>query len=160
MIVLGVVALTAPFFTSLVVEVLIGLLLVVSGLVSAMAAVSLRATGVFFIQFVAGLFALAAGFLMLIFPLHGLIALTVLVAVVLILTGVARAAFAFWARPTPSWGWGVLVSMISVGLGVYILVALPEASTMLLGLLVGVDFVSTGLVLVLISRPVRSGNLT
>lgn len=110
-------------------------------------------------QFVAGLFALAAGFLMLIFPLHGLIALTVLVAVVLILTGVARAAFAFWARPTPSWGWGVLVSMISVGLGVYILVALPEASTMLLGLLVGVDFVSTGLVLVLISRPVRSGNL-
>ena len=158
MILLGVAALIVPFFTSLVVEVLVGWLLTVSGLVSVIGAMSLRATGLFFVQFVAGLIALGAGLLMLIFPLQGLIALTVLLAVVLMLTGAAQVAFALWARPALGWAWGVLSALISMGLGVYILAALPVASTMVLGLLVGIDFVSTGVALVLISRSVRAND--
>lgn len=157
MILLGMAALLMPLFSSLIVELLIGWLLAISGAVSVVGAFSLRRTGLFVWELISGLITLAVGLLMLFFPLQGMIALTVLVAVVLVLTGAAQIAFAFWARSVSGWGWGwgLLSAIISVGLGGYILVALPEASMMILGLFVGVDFVSTGLALVLIARSVR-----
>ena len=92
---------------------------------------------------------------MLVFPLQGLVALTYLVAVVFVLTGAAQMAFAIWVRPTQGWAWGLMSATISILLGGYILGALPEASAVILGLLVGVDFISTGVALVLIARAVR-----
>jgi uncharacterized membrane protein HdeD (DUF308 family) len=152
MIALGVAALIMPFFISLVVEILIGWLLTISGLVAIIGSFSLRGTRPFIWEVIAGLSALGAGLLMLVFPLQGLVALTVLVAVVMVLTGIAQSAFVLWVRPLASWSWGALSAIISVALGVYILVALPEASTVILGLLVGVDFISTGTALVMLAR--------
>jgi len=157
MIVLGVAALIMPFFGSLVIEVLIGWLLAVSGLVTVVGAFSLRKTGLFVWELAAGLITCVIGLLMLAFPLQGLVALTLIIAVVLVMTGIAQLAFAFWARPAPGWGWGVLSAIVSGALGGFILFALPDASAIILGLFVGVDFVSTGTALVLIARSLRPG---
>ncbi len=157
MIVLGIAAVLMPLLSSLVVELLIGGLLTVSGVVAVAGALSLRGTGLFIWELVSGLITLAAGLLMLFFPLEGLIALTVLLAVILVLTGAAQLAFSLWARPASGWVWGLLSAVVSIVLGVYILVALPAASAVILGLLVGIDFISTGTALVLISRVVRPG---
>jgi len=155
MIVLGMGAILMPMISSLIVELLVGWLLLMSGLLSLTFAFSLRRTGLFVWQLVAGLAPLAAGLMLVLFPLQGLIALTVLVAAILVLTGVAQLAFAFWARPVAGWGWSVLSALVSIILGAYIFMALPAASTMVLGLLVGIDFVSTGIALVLIAQSVR-----
>jgi uncharacterized membrane protein HdeD (DUF308 family) len=155
MIALGTAAVFMPLFSSLVVEIFIGWLLVVSGGVAVVGALSLRGTGLFVWQLISGLISLAAGLLMLVFPFHGLVALTVLIAVVLVLTGAAQMAFAFWARPASGWVWGLASAAVSIALGGYIFVALPQASAVILGLLVGFDFISTGMALVLISRSAR-----
>ncbi|MGJ8596185.1 HdeD family acid-resistance protein [Sulfitobacter sp.] len=152
MIVLGMGAVLMPLFSSLVVELLIGWLLTISGGVAVVGAFSFRGTGLFVWELISGLITLAAGLLMLVYPVQGLIALTVLVAVVLVLTGAAQMAFAFWVRPIQGWVWGLVSAIVSIVLGGYIFAALPEASAVILGLLVGIDFISTGVALVLIAR--------
>jgi uncharacterized membrane protein HdeD (DUF308 family) len=154
MIVLGIAAILMPMVSSLVVEILIGWLLTISGAVAVIGAFSFRGTSFFVWELISGLITLAAGLLMLIYPQQGLVALTVLVAVILVLTGAAQLAFALWARPAPGWVWGLMSAIVSIFLGGYILFALPEASAVTLGLLVGIDFLSTGIALVLISRAV------
>lgn len=152
MVFLGAAAVIMPLASSLVLEVLIGWLLTMSGIVAVVGAMQFRGTGLFLWQLLVGLITLAVGLLMLLYPLQGLVALTVLVAAIFVLTGLAQASFSFWLRPAPGWGWGMTSALISLGLGVYIFAVLSEASTVVLGLLVGIDFLSTGLALVMISR--------
>ncbi|MEP1331030.1 DUF308 domain-containing protein [Pseudophaeobacter sp.] len=152
MVFLGAAAVIMPLASSLVLEVLIGWLLTMSGIVAVVGAMQFRGTGQFLWQLLVGLITLAVGLLMLLYPLQGLVALTVLVAAIFVLTGLAQASFSFWLRPAPGWGWGMTSALISLGLGVYIFAVLSEASTVVLGLLVGIDFLSTGLALVMISR--------
>ncbi|MCV2891897.1 HdeD family acid-resistance protein [Lentibacter sp. XHP0401] len=157
MIVLGIAALVMPLVSSLIVEIMIGWLLTLSGAISVVGAFSLRSTRLFLWELVAGLITFAVGLWMLFFPLQGLVALTILVAVMLILTGAAQFAFALWARSVSGWAWGILSALISIALGVYILFVLPEASAVILGVIVGIDFLSTGIAFVLISQSVRRG---
>lgn len=151
---MGAAALSMPYVGSLVIEILVGWLLVISGMVLIFGAFALRGTGLFGWQLVAGVITFALGLMMIAFPTQGLVALTVLVAVSMVLTGIAQIAFAAWLRPVLGWGWGLLSALISIGLGGYILFLLPEASNVLLGLLLGVDFISSGVALMLMSRAV------
>ncbi|MEO1138967.1 MAG: DUF308 domain-containing protein [Pseudomonadota bacterium] len=150
--VLGVAALALPMLSSLVVEVFVGWLLTISGFVSLIGAFALRGTGLFVWEVLAGLLTLAAGILLVVFPVQGLIALTLLVALVLFMTGAAQAALAFWMRQAPRWGWAALSALVSIVLGGVILATLPEASAVVLGALVGLDFLSTGIAFVFIAR--------
>jgi uncharacterized membrane protein HdeD (DUF308 family) len=152
MILLGIAAIMMPLLSSLVIEIMIGSLLTASGALAITWSFSLRGTGLFAWELAVGLITLAGGLVMLFFPLEGLVALTVLVALVMLLTGFAQGSFALWARPARGWIWGAISAAISIALGIFILVALPEASRVILGLLLGIDFVSTGTALVLLSR--------
>ncbi|WP_299788380.1 HdeD family acid-resistance protein [uncultured Marivita sp.] len=155
MIVLGAGALIMPVLSSLVIGILIGWLLFISGVIAVASAFSVRGTGLFVWQLAAGLVPLLAGALLIVYPAQGLIALTLIVGIVFLLTGVAQSSFAVWMRPAPGWGWMLASAVVSIGLGVFILVALPEASAVMLGILFGFDFLSTGLAMVLIATSAR-----
>lgn len=157
MLALGVVALLVPVVTSLVVGFVIGWFLFLAGAVGVAGAFSFRGTGLFAWQLLGGLLPLVAGALLIVFPEQGVIALTLLVALAFLATGVAQLSFALWARPAPGWGWGAVSAVVSIALGGYIVVFLPEASAVTLGLLLGVDFVSTGLAMLLIGWAARTG---
>ncbi|PUB15571.1 HdeD family acid-resistance protein [Yoonia sediminilitoris] len=156
MIVLGVAALFVPMFSSLLVEILIGWLLTVSGCVILFGAFSIRGTSPFLWQLLVGLLTLAAGLLLLFFPLEGLLALSALLGILLLVTGVAQARFALWIHPAPGWGWALGSAVISFALGCVILIALPKASTVVLGLMLGIDLASTGTAMIIIGRSIPS----
>ncbi len=156
MIALGIGALLMPVLSSLIIGILIGWLMFISGIIAVASAFSFRGTGLFAWQLIGGLVPLVAGALLLVFPAQGLIALTVLVGIVFLLTGIAQSSFAFWVRPSPNWGWILASAVISIALGGFVLMALPEASAVLLGVLFGIDFVSTGVSMVLIAIAARS----
>ena len=158
MMVLGAGALIMPMLSSLIIGILIGWLLFISGVVAVASAFSFRGTGLFAWQLAAGLVPLAAGAILLLFPEQGLIALTVLVGIIFFLTGFAQSSFAFWVRPSPGWGWLLASAVVSIVFGVLILVALPEASAVLLGIMFGIDFLSTGISMVLIAASVQPGH--
>ena len=152
LILLGVAALVVPTVSSLVVGVIVGWLLAASGAVTMLGAFSLRRTGLFLWEMVPGVLIFAAGLMLILYPQQGLIALTLLIALAFLLSGTAQISFSLWLRPAPGWGWGILSAVVSLAFAGFILFALPEASAVLIGVLVGFDMLSTGLALVMIAR--------
>lgn len=156
MIALGVAAILMPAFSSLVVGIFVGWLLLSGGILVVIWAFSFRGTGLFVWQLVAGIVPVLAGGLLIVFPQQGLVALTLLVGLIFLLTGVAQTSFAIWVRPQLGWGWSLVSAAVSVVMGLFILITLPEASAVLLGLLVGIDFLSSGIAMVMIARSTRA----
>jgi uncharacterized membrane protein HdeD (DUF308 family) len=44
----------------------------------------------------------------------------------------------------PWWGWTVVAGLVSVGLGIYLLVNWPVASTVFVGVVIGIDLLFDG----------------
>jgi len=83
------------------------------------------------------------GFLLVTKPIQGAEALTLMLAVVLLVNGVARIGFAATVR-FHHWGWAAASGLLSVLLGVMIWQELPASGVWVIGLFVGIDLMMTG----------------
>ena len=151
MIVLGILAIIMPVVSSYAVGFLIGSVLTLGGILAVMLAVSFQGTRVFVWMLVAGIFPLCAGLYLLFFPTSGLVTLTFLIAAILLLRGLAQSAFAFDMGGIKGSGWVLVSGLVSVGLAAFIFAALPESSTVLLGILLGLDLIVSGVSLVVLA---------
>jgi uncharacterized membrane protein HdeD (DUF308 family) len=151
MTVAGVLALVFPVVTSLTVEILIGWVLVVAGVATVYGAFSVEGTGPFFGQLLLGFLKLALGIYLIMHPGVGMLALTLLLVAVFMVDGAVQFAFAFDLRPKDGWGWMLLSAIVSVAVGLLIAAGLPGTSLIALGILVGVNFLSTGIALIMLS---------
>jgi uncharacterized membrane protein HdeD (DUF308 family) len=88
-------------------------------------------------------------------PLAGAIPLTLLVAVLFLATGVAKTMFALALRPASGWVWVLASGLVSVVLGVMILAGLPATATTILGLLLGIELVSNGVLFLFVALGLR-----
>lgn len=77
-------------------------------------------------------------------PLAGLLSLTFLAALLFLAIGVLQIGFGWRLRPARPWGWMVASGAVSVLLGLFILLTLPESGLVALGLLLAVDLLSSG----------------
>lgn len=148
MILVGVLAIIMPVGSSFAVNFLIGATLTFGGALAVLLALLLRGTRSFVWPMLGALLPLCLGLYLLFFPTLGLATLTAFIAVVLLITGVSQSILALAMR---GFGWFLFSGLISIALGVLILAVLPQASTVLLGTLLGIDLISTGLALVLIN---------
>jgi uncharacterized membrane protein HdeD (DUF308 family) len=152
MLVVGIAAVVFPFVSTLVVALLVGWVILLTGCITLVGSFSIHGTGPFFAALLLSLLSIAAGVFLLFNPLAGAMALTVLLAVIFILQGAFETALAFEMRPLPGWT-GMLVSGIcSIVLAVIIAAGWPQISGVVLGLLLGVNFISSGLGYMFISR--------
>ncbi|MHA3977210.1 HdeD family acid-resistance protein [Halovulum sp. GXIMD14794] len=88
-------------------------------------------------------------------PLAGLISLTFLAALLFITTGALQAGVAWRLRPQKPWGWMMVSGVISILLGLYIIATLPASSIAILGILLGIDLLSSGVAYVMLGLFVR-----
>jgi uncharacterized membrane protein HdeD (DUF308 family) len=151
MAVAGALALVFPVVTSFTVEIFIGWVLVIAGAATIYGAFSVEGTGPFFGQLLLGLLKLALGVYLLMHPGVGILALTLLLVAVFMVDGAVQFAFAFELRPKEGWGWVLLSAIVSVAVGLLIAAGLPGTSLIALGILVGVNFLSTGIALIMLS---------
>ncbi len=151
MIVLGTLAIVMPIVSSYTVIFLIGTVLTFGGLLAVLLALPFRGTPAFVWMLFAGMFPLCAGLYFLVFPASGLTTLTFVIAAILLLTGVSQSVSAFNMRGIKGSVWVFMSGLISIGLSVLIFAVLPEASTVLLGILLGIDLITTGVSLVLLT---------
>ena len=91
-----------------------------------------------------GVLYLVAGGWLAFFPFTGIITLTILLAALFIVEGVLEAAMALKVRPHEGWGWLLASGIIAVAVGVLITLELPSSATWAIGLLAGVNLISTG----------------
>jgi uncharacterized membrane protein HdeD (DUF308 family) len=147
----GVLALLFPVITSFTVEIFIGWVLLIAGAATIYGAFSVEGTGPFFGQLLLGLLKLALGIYLITHPGVGILALTLLLVTVFMVDGAVQFAFAFDLRPKEGWGWVLLSAIVSVAVGLLIAAGLPGTSLIALGILVGVNFLSTGIALIMLS---------
>lgn len=150
--ILGIAAIAFPIFSTLVAALLVGWALLISGALTFFGSFSIHGTGPFFGALLLSLISLAAGSFLLFNPLSGAVALTLLVGVIFAFQGAFELVFALELRPHPGWT-GMLVSGIaSVVLSLVIAAGWPAISTIALGILLGVNFLSTGVGYMVVSR--------
>ena len=151
--VLGLIAIAFPWVATLSLEIAIGALLVIAGIAQAVQSFSGPRWGGFLLSLGLAVLALIVGLLMLFYPLAGILTLTTLVAAYFLVTGILKTLFAFQMKPAIGWGWILVGGLLSLALGLLILFQLTEAYPWILGLLLGIDFIFTGIwMLVLASR--------
>jgi len=155
MVVLGIAAIVFPLISTLVATLLVGWVFLISGLFTLYGSFSIHGTGPFFAALLLGLLSIAAGAYMLFNPLAGAAALTLVVSVLFMFQGAFEIFFAFETRPLPGWG-GMLISGIaSAILAVLIVAGWPAISVIVLGILLGVNFLSTGIAYIFVSRALK-----
>jgi len=153
---LGVAAIAFPVFSTLVAALLVGWTFLISGGLTFLGSFSIHGTGPFFGALLLGLLSIAAGVFLLFNPLAGAVGLTLLVGVIFVFQGAFELFFAFEMRPLPGWIGMLISGLASVFLAVLIAAGWPAISAITLGILLGVNFLSTGIGYMLASRTAGS----
>ena len=156
MIVLGLLALSFPLISTLAVELTIGILLAIAGIATLVHAFSDKAWTGFIWQIFIGVVYLFGAAVFFLDPLGVTLALTIYLGVVFFVDGVFLIVMGIRARPTPRWGWFVLSGVASILLALYVFFGIPTgASLVLLGVLLGVNFVFVGATLLAFGFGIR-----
>jgi uncharacterized membrane protein HdeD (DUF308 family) len=132
-----------------------GWVLVLSGLVWFVGAFQARSWGGVFVYTLNAIIRGATGYALLRRPDAGAIAVTMLLAVLLVVGGTFRAAAASMIQ-FPGWGWTVLSGAVAIILGLTLLTDWATASTFFVGLAIGVDLILDGSALVAFAGAIHS----
>ena len=142
---IGVAALAFPVVSTLAATIFVGWMLIISGLLSVFGGFSIRGAGPFFGALLYGLLSVAAGVFLLARPLSGEIAITLTLGALFMIQGAFEIFLAFELRPARAWAWMLVSALASVLLSILIISGLPGTSLVTLGVLIGVNFVSSGI---------------
>ena len=146
LVILGVVAVIIPPIATLAVELLFGWLFLISGIAGAVTTFMMRRAPGFWWSLVSAILGIAAGLVLLFWPLSGVLTLTLVLIVFFVIEGVASVMFALEHKRELSgrWGWMLASGVIDLILAAIILAGLPGTAVWALGLLVGVNLVFGG----------------
>lgn len=140
----GVIAIVLPNFVTLALNVLLGIIVLSIGVLSAYYALSARPYSDDSWPAVSSVVLIVCGLLLLFNPLIGAVSLTLILAIFFILTGLGKLALAEIIRPYITWNWVLISGLIDIGLSFFILFNLVEVSNNLLGILLGISFLMQG----------------
>jgi uncharacterized membrane protein HdeD (DUF308 family) len=157
MIVLGLLAVAAPAWATIAVDVYVGWLFVFSGVIGLVAMFSARSIPGFLWTFITALLSVAAGGLLLWKPAEGVFSLTVVLTAFFIAEGIFQAVAALIYRPgmPRSWGWMLVSGLVDLALAAIIIMGWPGSVTWVLGLLVGINLLTSGWAVVMVAFAAR-----
>ncbi|KGB82513.1 MAG: hypothetical protein CL814_07965 [Confluentimicrobium sp.] len=141
----GILALANPFAATLAVDILVGVLFVLSGVVQLLVAFRSDAGDGRVWTGLVGLLALLLGISLLFNPVTGAISLTLVLGILLLAMGIFRLFLAWMMRDTPVFWLLLLSGAVTFLIGVLIFSDVQAAGTQLLGILLGIDLIADGL---------------
>jgi uncharacterized membrane protein HdeD (DUF308 family) len=160
MIVLGVFAIAMPKPATLAVQLALGWILVVGGIAEGIHAFMAQGWRGFLLELLSAILYLVVGGLLLVNPVGGALALTIVLAVFLVVEGIFKIMMALRVRDHRGWGWLLASGVLSVILGLMIWAEWPASGLWVIGLLVGIQLVFTGWALVMLSLAARAHRQT
>ncbi len=154
--VLGILAILAPFVATFAIEFVIGILFVIGGIMLFYNAIRWRRSSSGRVtSIMISLVYLAVGALLLAYPLRGVITLTFLLALFFLATGIFKVVQSFEMRPANWWGWALASGILSLVLGVLLFLGMPWTALWAVGLIVGIDLLFTGWSMIMVSLAIR-----
>jgi len=155
MILAGVFAICAPLIPGVVVVYIVAWTAIFNGGAQIVYGFRAASGGRLVLEVLLGVLYVVAGVFILMHPLGGLLALTLIIASFLLVYGVVAVVLAFRMRPIPGWGWILFDAILTVLLGGLIWAHWPINSEWVVGTLVGISFVASGVSRLMLSFTVR-----
>jgi uncharacterized membrane protein HdeD (DUF308 family) len=156
MILAGVLAIASPMAAGIAVDVLVAWLLVFSGCVHFVFAWYTRSTGGILWEILLGALYIFIGVYVLVHPAVGLASLTLALAIYLLLEAILEFVMGFTLRPLPGSGWLLFDGIITLILAVMIWRTWPSNTGWVIGTLVGISMLFSGVSRLGISLAARS----
>jgi uncharacterized membrane protein HdeD (DUF308 family) len=156
MIVAGILAIAVPQAAGIAVNILVGWLLVFSGAVHLVFAWHTRTTGGLLWELLVGMLYIGVGGYLLFHPVAGLASLTLALAIYLFVEGILELALGFGLRPVPGSGWLLLDGAITLILAVMIWRTWPSSTEWVIGTLIGISMLFSGISRLMLSMAARS----
>jgi uncharacterized membrane protein HdeD (DUF308 family) len=155
LIIAGVLAIIYPIFSSATVVVLLGWLLIISGVVQGMSLIGARHVPNFWLQLISVILAILVGFLFLRDPGQGMVTIALLLIVFFMMEGMSKVVFALTIRPFPNWGWVLASGLIGILLSLILWASMPVTAVWLVGFLLGINLISVGAAIAWLAWQVR-----
>lgn len=143
LIILGFFALSAVVVASLATALFVGWLMLIGGVIETVGAFWSRGWSGFFLHLLSGLLSIIVGLLFLRAPVDAMLALTLLLACLLLVGGLFRIIAALTYRFS-SRGWPLPSGIIDVILGVLIWMQWPVSALLVMGLFLGISLIFRG----------------
>jgi uncharacterized membrane protein HdeD (DUF308 family) len=156
LIVLGILSIVLPRASGMTIGVLVGILLLLSGILRTTFAWIATSWGSAFLRFVLGVLAIAAGGFMIFQPETGLDAITIVVMVFLIADGLTQILISLRLPPGAGGIWVMVGGALSLLLGVLIWREWPVSGENAVGILVGVKLIMDGVAMIAVAGAIRA----
>jgi uncharacterized membrane protein HdeD (DUF308 family) len=154
---LGLLAIVLPPIATLAVEILFGWLFLISGVVGLVTTFWMRQAPGFWWALLSAVLGIAAGLVLLVWPLSGVLTLTLILIVFFTMEGVASIMFALEHKRELSGRWGFMLAsgIVDLILAGIIFVGLPGTAAWAIGILVGINMVFGGSALIAMALHAR-----
>jgi uncharacterized membrane protein HdeD (DUF308 family) len=143
-ILIGIAAVAFPFLTTIATKAFLGWLLLIGGTAQTVHAFYTQRWSEFSLNLLIGALYLLVGGWFAFIPLAGVVALTLLLAVMFIVDGVTEIGMGLRIRPQEGWIWLIVAGVIAILAGALIIAHLPSSADWAIGLLVGISIISAG----------------
>jgi len=160
LVVLGMLAIVVPQIATLAVAIFLGWLFLISGIVGLITTFMARHAPGFWWALLSAVVAIAAGLLLVEWPVSGAISLTYLLIAFFVIEGVVSIMYALEHKKELSgrWAWMLVSGIIDLILAVMILAGLPSTAAWALGLLVGINMLFGGTSMIAMALHARSSD--
>jgi len=145
LVILGLISISIPFIASAILVIALGWLFIIGGIFRIFYAFRDRQLGDFWVKLFLGALQLILGILLLSKVLIGILSIVLAIGIFVFIEGCLEVILAFKIRPAQNWGWVLLSGVITVILGILILNLSPVSALSFLGLLVGINFLISGI---------------
>jgi uncharacterized membrane protein HdeD (DUF308 family) len=155
MFICGILAVALPLASSIGIVIVLAWLILFAGIWHLIFAFHSHGVGAVVWQVLLGLAYGIAGIYMLMNPLLGVISLTLVLAIFLLFEGILELALYFRIRRVRHAGWVLFDGIITLVLGILIWVHWPSSSVWVIGTLVGISLMFSGISRVMLALAIR-----
>ena len=160
LIVVGLIALAAPFFAGVAVTAIVGWLLLLGGLGHLVLAWHVRGAGAHVWEALIAIAYFVMGGYLLLHPVAGLVGITIFLAVYLFIKGIFELFMGFGVRGIAGGGWLLVDAIVSIVLAVLIWRHLPLDAGWAVGTLLGFAILFSGISRLIFAMTARRGYMT
>lgn len=157
LVILGTIAITAATFSTMLSIILLGILILFSGMIIMFDTFSFwwnKWPG-FILHFLMGLLCFIVGAMLIKSPVLASVPITLFLGIFYLVLGTFRVIYSFSLK-VPRWGWSLFSGIVSLLLGLLILANWPASSLYIIGLFVGIDLIFCGWAYIMLSLSARA----
>jgi len=151
----GIIAIILPFTAGIAITIVIGWLLVVSGVFHLVDAFHAKGVGAFFWRLLVGIVYIVGGLDIAFHPAWGLVVLAFVLAIILMVQGIFTLIGFFRHRKMHGAGWMLFNGIVTILLSLIIWWDGPEAARWVIGTLIGIHLIFSGVSRLMIWSAVR-----